>query len=177
MKDAGYPGGIDPQTGRRLVLSMAIGRATQSSREEGELVASFFARIGIKLELSFFTWDAFVKAVNEGRVQLYRMGWVGDYPDAENFLQLFYSKNVSPGPNHSNYENAQYDAAYDAAMAAPTEVERNRQWGVCQEIVREDCPWIFLHYNTAYSLVRSRVGNYMPSVFPYGQEARLTVGQ
>ena len=62
-------------------------------------------------------------------------------------------------------------------MAAPTEVERNRQWGVCQEIVREDCPWIFLHYNTAYSLVRSRVGNYVPSVFPYGQEARLTVGQ
>lgn len=177
MKEAGYPGGIDPQTGRRLVLSMAIGRATQSSREEGELVASFFARIGIKLELSFFTWDAFVKAVNEGRVQLYRMGWVGDYPDAENFLQLFYSKNVSPGPNHSNYENAQYDAAYDAAMAAPTEVERNRQWGICQEIVREDCPWIFLHYNTAYSLVRSRVGNYVPSVFPYGQEARLTVGQ
>lgn len=175
MAEAGYRGGIDPATGRRLALTMAVGRASQDSRESGELVAAFFARIGIRLELAFYTWDAFLRAVNEGRVQLYRMGWVGDYPDAENFLQLFCSKNASPGPNHSNYANPAYDAAYDAAMAAATEEERAAHWRTCQEIVREDCPWVFIHYNKANSLVRARVGNYVPSVFPYGQEANLTV--
>jgi ABC-type transport system substrate-binding protein len=177
MTEAGYPGGIDPKTGRRLILTMAIGRASQDSRESGELLAAFFARIGVKLELSFFTWDAFLKAVNESRVQLYRLGWVGDYPDAENFLQLFYSKNISPGPNHSNYVNPDYDKAYDAAMAAPTEHERNKYWKVCQEIVREDCPWIFIHYKKSNSLIRARVGNYVPSIFPYGQESYLRVRQ
>lgn len=175
MAEAGYRDGIDPKTGRRLVLTMAIGRASQDSREAGELVAAFFDRIGIKLELDFFTWDAFLKAVREGRVQLFRMGWVGDYPDAENFLQLFYSKNVSPGPNHAHYANPAYDAAYDAAMEAASADERNSHWRTCQEILREDCPWIFTHYNKANSLVRERVGNYVPSVFPYGQEAYLKV--
>lgn len=175
MTEAGYDGGIDPKSGRRLTLTMSIGRASQDSREAGELVASFFARIGIRLELAFYTWDAFLRAVNEGRVQLFRMGWVGDYPDAENFLQLFHSQNVAPGPNRCNYVNARYDAAYDAAMASASQAERNAHWKTCQEILREDCPWIFMHYNKANSLVRARVGNYIPSVFPNGQEAHLRV--
>ena len=170
MEKAGYPGGIDPATGRRLQLTMSIGRASQESREAGELMAAFYGKIGIKLELDFMTWNAFVKAVSEGRVQLFRMGWVGDYPDAQNFLQLFYSKNLSPGSNHSAYRSGEFDREYEAALEAGDPSERNRRWARCQEIVREDSPWIFTHYNRAYSLVRSRVGNYIPSAFPYGQE-------
>ena len=177
MKEAGYADGIDPKTGRRLVLTLSFGRASTGSREMGELLASFYEKIGVKLELSFHTWDAFLKAVNEGRVQIYNMGWVGDYPDAENFLQLFYSKNVSPGPNHSYYVNAEYDREYDAAMSASTAEERNRHWAACQEMIREDCPWIFSHFGKANSLVRPRVGNYVPSDFPYGQEAYFTVAE
>jgi ABC-type transport system substrate-binding protein len=177
LAEAGYPGGIDPETGRRLTLTLSIGRASQESREAGELMAAFYDRIGIRLELSFMTWDAFLKAVNEGRVQLYRMGWVGDYPDAQNFLQLFHSANVSPGPNHSAYSNANFDREYDAAMASRGAEERNRRWRRCQEIVREDCPWVFTHYNRVYSLVRSRVRNYRPSDFPYGQERFYRVGK
>jgi len=170
MDEAGYPDGVDPKTGRRLVLTLTIGRASQESREAGELLTSFYERIGVKLELDFMTWNAFVSAVNEGRTQLFRMGWVGDYPDAQNFLQLFYSKNASPGPNHALYANPAFDRAYEAALAAPTVEERNRQWAVCQEIVTEDCPWIFTHVNKAHSLVRPTVKNYVPSDFPYGME-------
>lgn len=175
MVEAGYPNGIDPKTGRRLTLTLAIGRASQDTREAGELVAAFYDRIGIRLELSFHTWNAFLKAVDEGRVQLFNMGWVGDYPDAENFLQLFHSKNVSPGPNHANYVNPAYDREYDLAMGAATAEARNRHWWKCQEILREDCPWVFTHFNLANSLVRPRVGNYIPSCFPYGQECHFKV--
>lgn len=170
MAEAGYPNGIDHRTGRRLVLTLSIGRASQDSREAGELTAAFFEKIGVRLDLQFMTWDAFLKAVNEGRVQLYRMGWVGDYPDAENFLQLFHSRNVSPGANHSNYVNPEYDREYDAAMACERAADRNVHWGRCQEIVREDCPWVFMHFPKTYSLVRKRVGNYLPGAFPYGNE-------
>ena len=170
MAEAGYPGGIDPKTGRRLVLKMSIGRASQESREAGELTAAFYEKIGVKLELDFKTWTAFVSAVNEGRVQMFRMGWVGDYPDAQNFLQLFYSKNVNPGPNHANYANPAFDREYEAALDAKTAEGRNAHWAKCQEIVQEDCPWVFTHVNKAYSLVRPTVGNYVPSDFPYGHE-------
>ena len=170
MTEAGYPGGIDPKTGRRLVLTLSIGKASQESREAGELTAAFLDRIGIKLELAFMTWDAFLKAMNERRCQLFRIGWVGDYSDAENFLQLFYSANVSPGANHVNYVNPAFDREYDAAMACGDAAERNVHWAKCQEIIREDCPWIFTHYPKSHSLVRRRVGNYIPGAFPYGGE-------
>ncbi len=159
LSEAGYPDGVDPKTGRRLVLSLAIGRPDQSSREMGELVASFFDRIGVKLELSFMTWDAYLSAVNEGRVQLYYMVWVMDYPDAQNILQLFYGPNRSPGVNHSNYGNPDYDAAFE-----------REDYRLCQEIVREDCPWIFTHYRKDCTLTGPHVGNYVPSDFPYGIE-------
>ena len=174
MREAGYPDGTDPKTGRRLVLTLAIGRASQDSRESAELLASFWERIGVRLECRYYTWDAFMRAVNEGRTQLFRIGWVGDYPDAENFLQLFHSANVAPGPNRACYSNPEYDREFDAAMAAATAAERNVRWARCQEIVREDCPWIFTHFTKANTLVHRRVGNYVPSVFPYGQEKFLT---
>ncbi len=176
LAEAGYPGGIDPATGRRLKLELAIGRASQDSREAGELLASFFARIGVKLELSFSTWGAFLRAVNEGRVQMYMMGWVGDYPDAENFLQLFHSRNKSPGPNHSNYENPAFDAAFDAAMDCADAASRNACWRRCQEILLEDCPWIYTHFPKSYTLLRPSVRNYIPGNFPYGQERHFKTG-
>ena len=171
IAEAGYPDGLDPKTGRRLVLTMSVGRATQQSREQGELAASFYEKIGVKLEISYMTWDAFLKAVNEGRVQMFWMGWVGDYPDAQNFLQLFHSANVSPGPNHAAYSNPEYDREYDAALASATAEERNRHWAKCQEILQEDCPWVFTHISKMYTLVRPTVENYIPSNFPYGHES------
>jgi len=170
MREAGYADGVDPKTGRRLTLTLSIGRANQESRESGELMASFYERVGIKLELAYMTWDAFLKAMNERRCQLYRIGWVGDYPDAENFLQLFHSRNISPGANHSNYVSVEFDREYEAAMASAESDGRNRHWRRCQEIVREDCPWIFTHYPKSHSLVRRSVGNYIPGAFPYGNE-------
>ena len=170
LVEAGYPDGIDPKTGRRLVLTLSIGRASQESRESAELLASFYERVGIRLETDFKTWDAFLKATGEGRVQMFYMGWVGDYPDAQNFLQLFYSKNLAPGPNRAAYVSEAFDREYEAALAATSDAERDAHWAKCQEIVREDCPWIFMHYNKAYSLTRSNVGNYVPTDFPYGVE-------
>ena len=177
MAEAGYPEGIDSKTGRRLVLTLSIGKATQASREAGELLVAFYEKIGVKLELDFKTWDAYLKALSERRCQLYHIGWVGDYPDAENFLQLFHSANVSPGSNHSNYENPEFDREYDAAMACATAEERDVHWRRCQEIVREDCPWVFTHYPRSYALVRRRVGNFIPSAFPYGNEVHYEVNE
>ena len=174
MKEAGFPDGVDPQTGKRLVLPLAIGRASQSAREQVELLQSFYNRIGVRLEPQYMTWAAYLKAVSEGHVSLFMLAWIGDYPDAENFLQLFHSKNVSPGANHSHYRNPAFDRLYDEAMAARDAEARKQAWRRAQEIVREDCPWIFLHFPKAYSLTWRHVGHYRPTDFPYGTEKYLT---
>ena len=173
MVEAGFSNGIDPKTGKRVSIQFAIGHATQSAREQAELLQSFYEKIGIRLEPQFMTWAAYLKAVSDGHVSLFMLGWVGDYPDAENFLQLFHSKNVSPGANHSNYVNPAFDRLYDAAMAAKTPAERDVLWKKAQEIVREDCPWIFLNFPKAHALAWDRLQNYIPTDFPYGTEKYL----
>ena len=114
-----YPGGRDP-AGRRLRLVMDMGRASQDVRESTELIVAFMSRIGIDLVPDYHNWPAFLAKVAQRRSQLFRIGWVGDYPDAENFLQLFYGPNQSPGPNRCNYQNPAYDALYRRALAATT---------------------------------------------------------
>ncbi|MGN0847950.1 MAG: ABC transporter substrate-binding protein [Kiritimatiellia bacterium] len=173
VAEAGYPGGVDPRTGKRLEIPITIGRANQSAREEVELMQSFYNRVGIRLEPRYMTWNAYLDAVDRGDVTLFMLAWIGDYPDAENFLQLFHSKNVSPGANHGNYCNPAFDALYDKAMATADADERARLWQAAQEIIREDCPWIFLHFPKAYSLSWDHLGNYIPTDFPYGTEKHL----
>lgn len=173
LAEAGYPGGIDPKTGRRLELTLDLGRTSQDIRESSELIASFLERVGLSLKPQYYNWPTFLRRVSGRQSQMFRIGWVGDYPDAQNFMQLFYSKNVSPGPNRSNYVNPEFDRIYEAACAASDEAERNRCWARAQEIVREDCPWLFLHFQKSYSLCNPSVLNYRPSDFPFGSEKYL----
>ena len=175
LAEAGYPDGRDPATGRRLVLSIDLGRTTQQAREETELLAAFFARVGIDLQPRYHNFPTFLRKIARKESQLFRIDWVGDYPDAENFLQLFYSPNRSPGPNRCNYVNPAFDALYEEAAAATDEPVRLDCYRRMQTIVREDCPWIFLHFPRSFNLIHQRIRNFAPHDFPYGMEKYLRV--
>ncbi len=176
LSEAGYPGGRDPQTGRRLALALDIGQTTQDARESTELLAAFLERAGIELQPQYQTFPAFLRKILRKETQMFRLGWVGDYPDAENFLQLFYGRNLSPGPNRSNYVNPAFDRLYEASCATTDESARQELYRQMQAILREDCPWLFLHFPRAYSLHPARLQNYQPHDFPYGMEKYLRIG-
>ena len=99
---------------------------------------------------------------------MYQLGWVADYPDAENFLQLFYGKNASPGPNHSNYLNPEYDSLYEKMRIMKESPERTELCRKMSAMVAEDCPWIFMHHPIAYGLQHCWMKNYKPHDFAYG---------
>ena len=173
LREAGYPDGIDQVTGRRLELTLDLGRTSQDIRESSELLVSFYAKVGIVLKPQYHSWPTFLRRVSNRQSQIFRVGWIGDYPDAESFMQLFHSRNVSPGPNRVNYVNPVLDALYEKACASTDEDARNTLWQAMQEIIREDCPWVFLHHQTSYALCNPRVRNYHLSDFPYGTEKHL----
>ena len=170
LAEAGYPGGVDHATGKRLTLRIDLGQTDQETRETTELMASFFARIGVALEASYNNWPAFLRKVGHREAQMFRVGWFADYPDAENFLQLFYGPNASPGPNRSNYSNPAFDALYEAAVRETDSARRLDLYRRMQETVREDCPWIFLHHRCETALVHDRLRNFRMHDFPYGME-------
>jgi ABC-type transport system substrate-binding protein len=168
LAEAGYPNGIDPKTGNRLKLTIQLGNASEpEERQSIELVASFFANIGVELSPEYNNWPEFLKKMERKQQQMFRLGWVADYPDAENFLQLFYTKSISPGPNHTNYSNPKFDELLERARQMQDGPERTRLYTKLADMVIEDCPWITLSYPLTLGLQQPWFKNYKFHAFPY----------
>lgn len=169
LAEAGYPGGKDPRTGRRLKLSIDIGNPNDPEvRASVELFTAFMDRIGVQIEPVYNNWPTFLARIERRQAQMFRLGWVADYPDAENFLQLFYGPNASPGPNHCNYRNKAFDALYEQARVMNDSPERTALYQRMAAIAVEDSPWIFEQHPLAYGLHHHWLKNYKPHDFPYG---------
>ena len=178
LAEAGYPDGKDPATGRRLKLTLEIGAADNpEARQSAELVASFMDRIGVVLEPSYNNWPAFLKKIEQRQAQMFSVTWIGDYPDAQNFLQLFASENASPGPNRANYRSAEFDRLYRELIARPESPEREALCRQAQAVVLEDCPWILTSHPMAFSVRHARLHNFQYHDFPWGQEKYWRIGK
>lgn len=169
LSKAGYPEGKDPKTGRRLKLNLDIGNPNDPEvRASVELFSSFMERIGVQIVPVYNNWPTFLARLERRQAQMFRLGWVADYPDAENFLQLFYGPNCSPGPNHCNYRNKEFDVLYEKARIMGNSPERTALYQQMAAIVTDDCPWVFEQHPLSYGLHHHWLKNYKPHDFPYG---------
>ena len=171
LAEAGYPEGRDPATGRRLELTLELGRADDLElRQSAELLAAFFERIGILLRLSFNNGPAFYDKLERGQAQMFYLSWIGDYPDAENFLQCFYGPNASPGPNRANYTNPAFDRLYEQARILDDSPERTELYRRMARLAIDDCAWLFMSEPLIYTLHQDRIRNRKPHMFSFGME-------
>ncbi len=104
----------------------------------GEMVALGFPRNQIKNK-TYANFGDYSRAFRDRQVQYISYAWTLDYPDAENVLALFYSKNSSPGSNASNYSNPEFDRLYDRARILPASPERTELYKQLNKIVVDDC--------------------------------------
>jgi oligopeptide transport system substrate-binding protein len=167
LAEAGYPDGKDG-AGKNLQISVELGSADAQTRESVELTIDFMRKIGVILNPSYNNWPTYLGKLERRQCQMFWLGWVADYPDAENFLQLFCSKNCSTGPNHSNYVNPEFDKLYEKIRTMPDSPERTGIYKQMADIIAEDCPWIFMHHPMTHGLHHGWLRNYKPHDFPYG---------
>ncbi len=174
MKKAGFPDGIDPETGKPLELKLDIGGTATSHRQMAELFKEDMEKIGIKIIPALNNWSRFLQKSAKGEMQLYRVAWGGDYPDAENFLQLFYGPN-SGSCNRSYYKDKTFDMMYNEIKTMPDTPERTAKYEKMAEYLTEQCPWIFSHYPISYRLRHSWVDNYVPHDFCFSRWKYLSI--
>ena len=168
LAEAGYPNGVDPKTGRRLLLTMESPSAADvEERQTTALLISFWEQIGVEVRPSYNNWPEFLKKLERKECQMYRVGWVVDSPDAYYFLLLFYSKNISPGPNNSNYNNPEFDRLFEQARVLDDSTERTRLYRQMEAIAVEDCSAIFLTHPLAYGLFQPWLKNFKYHDRPY----------
>ena len=149
-------------------LTLSLGDTDEETRRFGALAQRQFAKIGVKLKIDLNDWPTLQKKVHNKQTQLYSMGWHADYPDAENFLQLYYSPNISRGTNNTNYANREFDALYEKASVELSEKKRVELYAKMIKIVNEDCPVLLLSEPITYYLYYDWVHNIKLHPIGYG---------
>jgi len=162
LAEAGYPGGIDPKTGQALVLYYDNTATTASGRQQIGLYQKEFKSIGINLVSRVSRDVVWQDHLDHGQFEIVSYGWIADYPDPENFLALFYSKNVRPGPNHMAYSNPEYDKLFEQRRSMDDTPQRLAIINRMRDIIVEDCPWIFNEHEETMSINYDWVHNVKP---------------
>ncbi len=80
------------------------------------------------------------KQAQAGKVQMWTYGWIADYPDGENFLQLFWSKSIG-GANYAMYSRPEYDALYEKIKTMPDSPARTAIYRQMVNMLWVDNPW------------------------------------
>ena len=110
-----------------------------NSPEQAEVTKRQLSKIGVQLQLRLVDFSTLIEAINNKKGPMFSFAWGSDYPDAENNLALFYGPNESPGSNHYNYKNAEYDRLYDKIRSMPPSPERTKIYEQMRDMVVEDC--------------------------------------
>ncbi len=159
LAQAGYPGGIDPQTGKPLELVYDIGSDSTRAREVASFDLRCFEQLGLRMKLQVNTWSQHLERSHKGTFQMFSLGWNADYPDPENFLQLLYGPNAPPNPNSSAFVHPEYDRLYEKMKTMENTPERESVIRRMVAIVIEECPWIFNIHSPSYVLRQAWVKN------------------
>ncbi len=168
LAEAGYPNGRDARSGKPLVLNYDYQRTpTPEIKSELDWMVKQFAKLGVQLEIRATDYNQFQDKVLKGKHQIFWWGWLGDYPDAENFLFLLYgpnSKSLSQGENTANYSNPEYDRLYRQMQALEDGPEKQAVIDKMVAIVREDSPWAWGYWPYVAQAFQPWVANGKPSI-------------
>lgn len=174
LAEAGFPGGIDKKTGKRLQLSFDQTGNTSSHRQTGEIMAAELAALGIECTPILNNNPRFYEKLRAGKMQLFRLSWIGDYPDAENFLQLFYSGNRN-GCNRTGYSDPGFDRMFEEIRPMPDSPERTGKYKKMVRYLADKCVWIYEGYPISYQLNHAWLENFIPHDFGFARWKYLSV--
>jgi oligopeptide transport system substrate-binding protein len=167
LAEAGYPGGKDAK-GRQLRLSMIMpGAGNTDAKQMADFLTENLRNVGVDLAVTMLTFPEYLRREHTGETQVFWAGWVMDYPDGQNMLQLFYGPNQCPGVNSANYENPEFDRLYEKILSMPDSPERAALYTKMAEMVVDDCVWALVDYPIDFFLYHSWLRNYKPHDFPY----------
>lgn len=120
--------------------------------------------LGLDIKLLTIEWAQHTARIDAGDAEFFRLGWIADYPDPQNFMNLLYGKNIpATGPssiNQTRYRNAQFDALYDSAVNATDRAQAMRYWAQADAIQAQDASIVTLFHDEDYHLIQPYVHNF-----------------
>ena len=94
----------------------------------------------------------------QSKLMFFRASWIADYPDEENYLSLFYSKNFTPnGPNYTHFSNSEFDKMYKKSLSIVDDKRRRKLYRSMDSLVMAQSPVVILYYDEVIRFVQKDV--------------------
>ena len=148
LAEAGYPDGKGLP--RIKLLTIAI------YADMANFIAKQLEESGIPVQVEVVQKSLLLEMTSNSRAAFFRGSWIADYPDAENYLSVFYSKNPAP-PNYTRYKSAAFDAAFEKAITETNDSLRYKLYQQADQVMIDDAPVVPLWYDKAVRLVQPYV--------------------
>jgi ABC-type transport system substrate-binding protein len=151
-----------PDLARRLIKEAGYSSATlppirlQTIPIYSE-IASYVARqleeLGFKIQVDVVQKSLLLDLTSNSKTPFFRGSWIADYPDAENYLSVFYSKNPAP-PNYTRYKNPRFDALFERAIRETNDSLRYQLYREADQVMINDAPVVPLWYDMVVHLMQ-----------------------
>lgn len=140
LAKAGYPGGkgLPPVTLTTNASYLDLCKFIQSQLGE----------IGIQVKIDVTPPATLRELIAQSKVNFFRGSWIADYPDAENYLSLFFSPNFSPdGPNYTHFSSIEFDKLYIQSLNVSNDSLRGLLYMQMDRLLIEEAPVVVLYYD------------------------------
>jgi len=148
LADAGFPGGRGIAAVKLLTIPIYADFATFIARQLQD--------IGLHINVEVVQKSLLLEETAQSKALFFRGSWIADYPDAENYLSVFYSKNPAP-PNYTRYSDPVFDKLYERALEENNDSLRYQLYRQMDQRVMDAAPVVPLWYDVVVHLVNPRV--------------------
>jgi len=132
--------------------------------------------IGLHAETEVVQKSVLLTRTANKQAAFFRASWIADYPDAENFLGLFYSKYPAP-PNYTRYENRAFDELYEACLTETDDSSRIELYKKMDAMVLADVPVVPLWYDEVANFVQPFISGFQPNALNVPDLRRVKKGK
>ncbi len=125
-------------------------------------VANELKQVGINVKVETIQKSLLLEQTSKSQALFFRGSWIADYPDAENYLSVFYSKNPAP-PNYTRFNNTTFDKLYEQALSQPNDSLRYELYRNMDKIIIGNAPIIPFWYDMVIHLVQKNIEGFKPN--------------
>ena len=122
----------------------------------GTYLVNELKQLGINVQIEVIQKSLLLEQTSKSLAMFFRGSWIADYPDAENYLSVFYSKNPAP-PNYTRYANPRYDHLYEASLREQNDNIRYNLYRQMDSMIIEEAPIVPLWYDRVIHLTHKNL--------------------
>ena len=129
-----------------------------------EYIQRELQKAGLTVKIEVMPPSTLRQMKSSGELDSFRASWIADYPDAENYLSLFYSKNFTPnGPNYTHFKDDTFDQMYEQSLSITDINERKKLYTKMDSLIISKAPIIPLYYDEILRFTRKTISGFSPN--------------